>query len=207
MLGFTEARRRKKFEAMTKPHLDALYRTARRMTGDAQTAEDVVQETCLKAYRGLDGFQPGTNYGAWLFRILTNTCIDWRRRRGIGETVDLHALPDAVLAGDVGSATLDRREPDPEANLLVAEFRRDVMCAVGRLSPELRMVVLLAVFEEYSYAEIAEVVGCPIGTVRSRLNRGRQQLQADLAAYRSVDMARARRGGVAAVTDGGCGGR
>ena len=207
MLGFTEARRRKKFEAMTKPHLDALYRTARRMTGDAQTAEDVVQETCLKAYRGLDGFQPGTNYGAWLFRILTNACIDWRRRRGIGETVDLHALPDAVLAGDVGSATLDRREPDPEANLLVAEFRRDVMGAVGRLSPELRMVVLLAVFEEYSYAEIAEAVGCPIGTVRSRLNRGRQQLQADLAAYRRLDMTDERRERTAAATDGGCGGR
>ncbi len=184
MLGFTEARRRRKFEAMTKPHLDALYRTARRMTGHAQTAEDVVQETCLKAYRGFHTFQAGTNYGAWLFRILTNTCIDWRRRRGIGETVDLHALPDALLGADVGSATRDRYEPDPEASLLVAEFRRDVMGAIGRLSPELRMVVLLAVFEEYSYAEIAEAVGCPVGTVRSRLNRGRRQLQADLAAYR-----------------------
>lgn len=203
MLGFTEARRRKKFEAMTKPHLDALYRTARRMTGNAQTAEDVVQETCLKAYRGLDGFQVGTNYGAWLFRILTNTCIDWRRRRGIGETVDLHALPDAMLGGDVGSATQDRREPDPEAHLMVAEFRRDVMGAIDRLSPELRMVVLLAVFEEYSYAEIAKAVDCPIGTVRSRLNRGRQQLQAELSAYRTVELVPVSPD--RAATGGGCG--
>lgn len=182
--GFIGSRKKERFEVSTKPHLDALYRTAYRMTGHAQTAEDAVQETCLKAFRAFHTFQTGTNYRAWLFRIMTNTCIDWRQRNVSFQTVDIHSLPEGFHRTGVWQAP-GTTDAGPEINILHKAFREDVLRAVARLQPKIRLVVVLVVFEEYTYAEIAEIIDCPVGTVRSRLHRGRQQLRVDLSKYQT----------------------
>ena len=171
---------------MTRPHLDALYRTALRMTGHRQAAEDLVQEACLRAYKGFHGFLPGSNYKAWLFRIMTNAGIDEAKRRRRLTLVPLDPLsPEGEHLGEA-----DRRAAnpaDPETSLHNKSFRDDALRATAQLAPDVRLVVILAVFEEFTYAEIAETLGCPLGTVRSRLSRGRQQLQAMLRRYRGAE--------------------
>jgi len=181
MLRFGKRGKREEFEAETKPHLDTLYRAALRMTGSAEAAEDLVQETCLKAFKGFDQYQSGTNYRAWLFKIMANSFIDQHRRQPKATIVAL----DPYLLGDETPADwpMATAADDPEEQLRGKSFRDAALRAMERLSPEVRLVVALAVFEEASYAEIAEILGCPIGTVRSRLSRGRQQLQVELRAY------------------------
>lgn len=194
----TPRARRDRFEAKTRPLLDSLFRTALRMTRDTQAAEDLVQDTCLKAFRALHRYEAGTNYRAWIFKIMTNTSIDRRRARPEPVVMDL----DELLAGsDAAGPGIARRGPsgagqggtvlpfpasassDPERDLQHKDFRTAALRSVERLPPELRIVVVLAVFEEFSYAEIAEVAGCPVGTVRSRLSRGRQILQQELSEF------------------------
>ncbi len=181
-----ESRRREEFEAMTRPHLDALFRTALRMTGQRQAAEDLVQEACLRAFRGFHGFIAGSNFKAWLFRIMTNACIDEAKRR---RRMTLVPLDPASPEGEqIGEAESRGSVPaDPETSLHNKSFRDDALRATARLAPDVRLVVILAVFEEFTYAEIAETMGCPLGTVRSRLSRGRQQLQAMLRRYRGAE--------------------
>lgn len=154
------------------------------MTGEGSSAEDLVQETCLKAYKALETYQAGTSYKAWVFKILVNTFIDTHVRRREPEMVGY----DVVLQQE-GTRPNGRRHAyhhtDPESSLLYKRLQQDVWREVHSLSTEKRLVVILAVFEGFSYEEIAEIVGCPVGTVRSRLQRGRQELQRHLREYAS----------------------
>lgn len=157
-----QAERLRRFEESAIPHLADVYRLARQMSG-AQRAQDLTQETYLRAWRYFDSFGQGTNCRAWLFRILHNVCADhWRRTRG--EIVD--SDPEAFV------------EPfyDWEGEFLNGELSEEVERALARLPQVYRWAVLLADVEELSYREIAEVMGCPVGTIMSRVNRGRRTL-------------------------------
>jgi RNA polymerase sigma-70 factor (ECF subfamily) len=160
-----------------KPHLDALYRTALRMTGDSGLAEDLVQETMLKAYRGYGSFVRGSNFKAWLFTILTNATINDYRRRSRSPLVtdfaevepeDAEPMPQ-FSAEDV--ARLGDRLGDPAKR------------ALDRLPPEHRLVFLMSTFEDLSYKEIAAILGVPIGTVMSRLFRARAVMRRELSDF------------------------
>lgn len=170
--------RRKAFTGLTRPHLDALYRTSARFLGGPQGADDLVQETCLKAFRAFDRFEEGTNYRAWLFRIMKNTYIDRYVRKNEPVTVDWDSLPGALQA-----QREDAAETSPEILYLHKSFCRDTLEAMAGLPPEVRLVVSLILVEGFSYNEVAAIAGCPIGTVRSRLFRGRRHLQKALKDY------------------------
>jgi RNA polymerase sigma-70 factor, ECF subfamily len=163
MLGFHD---KDQFEALARPHLDALYRTALRMVSHPATAEDMVQETCLRAFAALDPHSYKTNFRAWLFRILVNLSID--HIRGISR----QATVSGAFVDNVATCA-----PDPEQLAMSSGLRDDIRAAVDVLPAELRLVVLLVLVEEMSYAEAAECLDVPVGTVRSRLNRARSQLQ------------------------------
>jgi RNA polymerase sigma-70 factor (ECF subfamily) len=157
-------------------HLDTLYTVASRMTRGSSEAEDLVQDTLVKAIRARDQFQPGTNLKAWLLRILTNTFINRYRRGGLER--DLLDGPDAdpLADGWVGASTM-RSIRDPETIALQPLVEAELNAALDELPPDFRLAVVLSDIEELSYKEIAEVMGCPIGTVMSRLHRGRKLLQ------------------------------
>jgi RNA polymerase sigma-70 factor (ECF subfamily) len=178
---FGTRRKQAQFAKLTQPHFDGLYRTALRMTGQGDAAEDLVQETCLKAYRAFQSYQSGTNYKAWLFTILTNTYIDTYARRQTPEFLTYEEIQEEM--GHQSWHNETRYDMDPEAYLLQKTFRADALRALDRLDSAVRLVVTLALFEECSYEEIAQIIDCPIGTVRSRLYRGRQQLQRYLHEY------------------------
>jgi RNA polymerase sigma-70 factor, ECF subfamily len=169
------------FDAEALPHLDALYRVALRLTADPTQAEDLVQDTMLKAYRSWRQYRPGTNAKGWLLTILRNTFINDYRRRKIEpiamdlETVEPHALFRAV------------EEVDPEGTFFSRIVDEKVLEAVDALPPEFREVLVLSDVEGMSYAEIAETLELPLGTVKSRLFRARRLLQARLYAY-AVEM-------------------
>jgi RNA polymerase sigma-70 factor, ECF subfamily len=166
------------FESLTRPHVDALWRTAFRMCGNRETADELTQEACLNAYRSFSRFQQGTNYRAWIFRILTNLCLDHARR--------LKRSPIVSQGLDVDFLDQGPRAPSeqgPETQLVRTEVRNAVLQAMNGLKPEIRLVVSLALLEDRTYQEISEIVGCPVGTVRSRLSRGRRQLRTDLQGH------------------------
>ena len=173
---------RDEFDRLMRPHVEVLYRTALRMTADTHTAEDLVQETCLRAFRSFDSFTSGTNFKAWIFRILSNLAIDNARRNAKATFVEW----DDQEASDIWPQTQSGFSRSPEVHVLHRSFMNDAFKAMTRLSPEIRIVVALAILEEFSYQEIAESVGCPVGTVRSRLSRGRKQLQRELDEYLPV---------------------
>ncbi len=170
---------RDEFDQLVRPQVDMLYRTALRMTADSHLAEDLVQETCLRAFRSFATFKKGTNFKAWVFRILSNTAIDNARRNA---NVTFIEWDDGETGNDRPGAhnTIGR---SPEVHVLHQSFMNDAFRAMMRLSPEIRMVVALSILEEFSYDEIAQSVGCPVGTVKSRLSRGRKQLQEELGDY------------------------
>ncbi len=180
MLRFRQRSKQVKFEKLTKPHLDALYRTARRMTGEIEAAEDLVQETCLKAFRAFTRWNPGTNYKAWLFKVMTNTHIDKLRCRPDLKIVELEASHQDEQAFE---SWFNRSALDPEQSFAHDRFLEMTVHAIESLNPEIRYVVMLALVEEFSYEEIAQIMNIPIGTVRSRLNRGRKQLRERLCEY------------------------
>lgn len=163
---------RQTFERHVRPCLAPLYRTALRMTGDASAAEDLVQDACLKAYVGFDGFREGTNFKAWLFRIMTNRFID--TKRGAARAL---ALDPRDMDVDGLSDANAQASGNPEVHILYKSFKTEAFRAMDTLPPDIRAVVALSLLGEFSYQEIAEFVGCPIGTVRSRLSRGREQLR------------------------------
>lgn len=165
-----------------RPCIGSLYRTAFRMTGDRNLSDDLVQEVCLNAYRGFSGYREGTNFKAWIFRILTNACIDTRRKHGRSPFVDMD--DDTMeLATNEGKVYRTDEPHGPEVIAHNRNFRAEVSRAMATLDPDVRIVVSLALLEELSYQEIASIVECPIGTVRSRLSRGRQTLQSALKDY------------------------
>lgn len=167
------------FEVEMLGHLDTLYAVSCRMTRSTAEAEDLVQDTVVKAMRAQAQFQPGTNLKAWLLRILTNTFINRYRRGGLER--DLLEGPDAdSLTDGWMSATTMRAMRDPETQALTPLVEAEVQRALDALPDEFRLAVILSDVEELSYKEIADAMGCPIGTVMSRLHRGRRMLQKTL---------------------------
>ncbi|MBI3989886.1 MAG: sigma-70 family RNA polymerase sigma factor [candidate division NC10 bacterium] len=173
--------RRRAFEEMTVPHLEALYRFAVQKVRDAHQAEDLVQEACLKAYRAFERFEQGTDYKAWLFRILINTILDFQRKAS-REPIEVSLETDNFLFNHHVEA---ERNPllDPERQLMAGSLAQVVQAAIDQLPPEWQAVVLLNFVEGFSYKKIAHILGCPIGTVMSRLYRARQFLRQRLERY------------------------
>ncbi len=163
-------------------HMDALYGVACRLTRNPTEAEDLVQDALVKAMRARDQFQAGTNLKAWLFRILTNTFINKYRRGGLERSVLEGPDADPLADGWVSASTM-RSLRDPEQIALLPIVEGEVRRALDALPPEFRLAVVLCDVEEFSYEEIADIMGCPIGTVMSRLHRGRKLLQKSLYAH------------------------
>jgi RNA polymerase sigma-70 factor (ECF subfamily) len=166
------------FEAIALEHFDALYNTAMRLTRNPSTAQDLVQETYLKAYRFFHRFEPGTNIKAWLFTILRNTYINvYRKTVRQQPQVDFEQVSPFYADPDASSEWGERSSVEEMLHYVVHD---DVKRALDDLPEEYRMVVLLADLEDFSYKEIADIVGCPVGTVMSRLFRGRRLLRKSL---------------------------
>jgi RNA polymerase sigma-70 factor, ECF subfamily len=170
-----ETQRKREFEELTSPLFGALYRFAVQKVRDAHQAEDLVQEVCFKAYRGFDHFERGTNYRAWLFRILSNTILDLQRKASKKPIeVDLDTERSRF---PLNIAVEHHHRLDPERQLMTASLAHEVRRAIADLPPEWQAIVLLSFVEGFSYKEIADILGCPIGTVMSRLYRARQSLR------------------------------
>jgi len=167
------------FEAEFLPNLPALMAVATRLTGSRSGAEDLVQDTLLKAYRSRQQYRAGTNPRAWLLAILRNTFLNGYRRRNLERRVFDGPDADALAPGWIGAASL-RAMREPHSGALHQMLEAPLLTAIDELPPEFRMTVLLADIEEMSYREIAETMACPIGTVMSRLHRGRRWLRARL---------------------------
>lgn len=166
------------FEEEALSYLDALYRTALRMARDPDDAQDLVQETYVKALRFRHQFREGTNLKAWLFRILTNTFINiYRRREARPQFTDVNGLDEWVLYNRMAELRGSKREGDPEREVLDGILDHEVQEALEALPESFRAAVLLADLEGFSYKEIARILHIPIGTVMSRLHRGRRLLQ------------------------------
>ncbi len=163
-------------------HLDAMYAVACRLTRNPTEAEDLVQDSMVKAIRARDQFQPGTNLKAWMFRILTNTFINKYRRGGLERAIFDGPDADPLADGWVSASTM-RQLRDPEQLALMPIVEGEVRAALDALPAEFRLAVILCDVEEFSYEEIADIMHCPIGTVMSRLHRGRKLLQRALYSH------------------------
>jgi RNA polymerase sigma-70 factor, ECF subfamily len=162
---------REEFESAALPHMNALYRTAARVVGSRSEAEDLVQETYLQAWKSFHRFEPGTNCRAWLFKILFHLIQHQRRKWANSKLVQEN---DEMLLQD----TVAYEPPVP-----VQLTDEDVLAALEKTPVHYREVVLLADVQEFSYKEVAATLGVPIGTVMSRLSRGRKLLRAELSGF------------------------
>lgn len=170
-----------RFSDMAMEYMGSLYSAALRMTRNPADAEDLVQETYLKAYRAFGSFQEGTNLKAWLYRILTNTFINsYRARRRRPEQTELDDVEDLYLYRRLGGLEAVSAGRSAEEEVLDHFTESDVKEAVEALPEQFRLAVLLADVEGFSYKEIADILDVPIGTVMSRLHRGRKALQKTL---------------------------
>ena len=160
--------RTEEFEAAALPHMKDIYRTATRLVGDGTRAEDVVQEVFLQAWKSFDRFEPGTNCRAWLFKILVNTVHHHRRKwfntRAIKESEEY--LAEVASAAPAVPEKIEEQE---------------ILASLAEVPEEFRVVLLLVDVEEFAYKEAAEILGIPIGTVMSRVSRGRRILRERLA--------------------------
>jgi RNA polymerase sigma-70 factor (ECF subfamily) len=199
--------RQQEFEAEALVHLDSLYAHAMRLTRTQADAEDLVQDTFVRALRFYDRFERGSNLKAWLLRIQFNGFVN-KYRRNVKE----HSANEAMTLEPGSEATLGRAALrsllDPQATALAPMLAKEIQAALAQLPEEHRSVVLLADVEELSYKEIAEVLGCPIGTVMSRLHRARKALQerlsdqAEAMGLRPAAAAHASSAGAASETSG-----
>ena len=159
---------KERFESEAMPHLNDIFRTASRILGDRARAEDVAQEVYLQAWKSFDRFQPGTNCRAWLFKILFH-CVNHHRRKWF-------RFPMLKEAEEFLEANLIQPEPIPQH--LTDE---DILTALDRIPQDFRAVILMVDVEEFAYKEASEILSIPIGTVMSRLSRGRKLLREQLA--------------------------
>jgi len=167
-----------RFAELATPYMDALYSAALRMTRNPSDAEDLVQETFLRAFRGFGGFKEGTNLKAWLYKILTNTFINsYRAKKRRPEETEFDDAEEFSLFNRLGGLEAADAGRTPESEVLDAMPDEVVKAALESLPEQFRMAVLLADVEGFSYKEIAEIMDVPVGTVMSRLHRGRKQLQ------------------------------
>jgi len=172
-----EAEKRASFEREALPHLDSLYRVALRLTGNAAEADDLVQETMLKAYRAWHQFEKGSNAKGWLLTILRHAFInEYRRRIRHPETVDLDAIEPSSVFADV-------QDEDPQGTFFDRIVDDEVLRAIDQLPEQFRETVVLSDVEGLSYDEIARILEVPVGTVKSRLFRARRMLQGKLYDY------------------------
>ena len=173
--------KRRSFEEEALPHLDAVYRVALRLSGNESQADDLTQETMMKAYRSWSQYREGTNARAWLLTILRNTFInEYRRNRRQGPTVDITEVESFTVFHDV-------QEVDPEGGFFDNIVDDEVLRAIDALPEEFRETLVLSDIEGLAYAEIASITEVPVGTVKSRLFRARQALQKQLYEY-AVEM-------------------
>jgi len=172
--------RRKNFEKEMLPHMAALYNFALRMAGDPDDAKDLVQETYMKAYRFFDKYAQGTNAKAWLFRIMKNSYINrYRKESKEPDKIDYDDIKDFYAS--VKDSTADNN--DLQEKIFGNLFEDEVAKALHELPEDFRTVVILCDIEGYTYEEIADFIEIPIGTVRSRLHRGRKMLRSMLRDY------------------------
>jgi RNA polymerase sigma-70 factor, ECF subfamily len=177
-----ETQKLKDFEAIAFQYMDSLYSTALRFTRNTEEAEDLVQDTYLRAFRFFDKFQQGTNFKAWVFKILTNTFINkYRKKVRTPQQVQLDKVAYGLENEDTDDQIGDWAGFDESKYEEL--FDDDITAALSQLSDDFRMVVLLADIEGFSYKEIAQIIGRPSGTVMSRLFRGRRMLQRILDKY------------------------
>lgn len=172
------------FSELTLPYMSSLYSAALRLTGDPAAAEDLVQDTYIRAIRFFDHFQQGTNIRAWLFTILTNTFInsyrkESRERAHVAKDLDLHEAEERLRTEDA-AVSLDGGAGVPSIDVRLSD---EVRKALSELSDDFRTVVVLVDLYDFSYAEVAQMIQRPIGTVMSRLFRARRQLQNKLRDY------------------------
>ena len=164
------------------PYYDQLYKTALRMTRSVPETEDLLQETYLKAFRYYSGFEEGTNLKAWLFRIMKNSFINnYRKRKGQPQHVELDEFRDGgeeFFEADSGSG-----EGGPDAGLLAGEMDEDLARAINSMPHDYKMALLLVDVQGHSYQEVAEILAVPVGTVMSRLYRGRAKVEKALISY------------------------
>jgi len=173
--------KKQRFEAEALIHLDALHRTALRMTRNDGDADDLVQETFMKAYRFWDKFEEGSNCRAWLFKIMTNLFINnYRAKSRAPQVVELEDVDDDFLFGQLSALG---PADNPEQHFFAKVFDDDVKAAIDELPDDFKIVVVLSFLEGFSYQEIADITDLQIGTVKSRLHRGRKLLQKSLWQY------------------------
>lgn len=158
------------FEAEAMPHIDDLFRTAARLTRDRTDAEDLIQEVYLQAWKSYAKYEPGTNCRAWLYKILFNKLDHYRRKKYTRAKWFVESADELVFDMAVFESPLPEHLTDDE-----------IIAAMDKLPAHYREVVILADVEEFSYKEIADILNIPIGTVMSRLNRGRAQLKKTLS--------------------------
>src|SRR4051812_11591270 len=181
--GFApRSKKERQFEQEALPHSRALYGAAMRLCRSPDDAADLVQETYLKAFRAFDQFEPGTNCKAWLFRILTNAFINKYRRR-VKEREILEGEHQQTAEDNLVHLPSKRETLDPEGALVDRSLSDEVLAALTKVPEDFKTVVVLSDIEGFSYKEIAEICEIPVGTVMSRLFRGRRILQEQLFDY------------------------